>query len=194
MSFHFVSSKLDSSRKKEALARDAAVPGTHSCAECAAAGMTARFKSLKALESHARLSHGRRSSVACFIGADALCPACGVQFSTRLRAIAHATDKRSRGSRTTSCNALLTSGVFRPIEPGELSRLSGLDKEARRVAIKRGLTQPRSLGQPSRKRPAAALQPAAGPAVPAHAVPLKRRRIRVKTPAYLAAPHGAPPG
>jgi len=172
MSFHFVSSKLDSSHKKEAIARDAAVPGTHLCAECAAAGTTARFKSLRALESHARLSHAKRSSVACFIGADALCPACGVQFSTRLRAIAHATDKRSRGSRAASCHSLLTSGAFRPIEPEELVRLSGLDKDARRAAIKRGLTQPRSLGLPSRKRPAAASQHAADPPpVPALAVP-----------------------
>ena len=137
-----------------------------------------------------RAAHACRSLVKAFIGSDARCPVCAKVFSTRLRAIAHATEKRRRNGRATTCREALLSGRFQPLPEHELAQLDGADRSARRAAYKSGYTQPRSLWQPSRKRPEPVTEPAPGP------LRQPRRRLRVKTSvaAPLSRPCPAPPG
>jgi len=74
------------------------------CSLCESNGHRAAFASNKALQSHARVKHGSRSFMKQFIGSDFRCAVCRNQFSTRLRAIAHLSEKRKRGNRTRLCN------------------------------------------------------------------------------------------
>ena len=138
----------------------------HSCTVCADVGKHVAFPSQRALHSHLRAKHGHRNQIKRYIGADARCPACGLVFSTRLRAIAHATAK----GRRKGCFESLVSGRFLPIEALAASRLDSVDRAERRAAYRAGLSAPRSRGRPSRKRPIG--PPPAPPA----------KRLRAKTP------------
>ena len=114
------------------------------CSVCEASGHRAVFSSSKALQSHARVKHGSRSYVKQFIGDDFRCPVCRNQFSTRLRAIAHLSEKRKRGKRTRLCNDVIMQGTFQPVEPETLAKLDLLDRKLRGDARSIGKSQPLS--------------------------------------------------
>jgi len=107
---------------------------TFVCAECNVA-----FVSAKALASHRRRKHNVFSSVKRFIGEDAKCPVCESVFPSRLRAIAHLSDKRRQ-----KCSARL--GEFAPLCDSEVERLDEIDRGRRRQAYRDGLTQPKAAG------------------------------------------------
>ena len=121
---------------------------------------------------HQRMVHGHRCTVKHFVGPDACCPICKTTFSTRLRCIAHLTDKRRRGNRI-PCGELLASSDANPWVPAEVARLDAVDREVRRAAHRSGRTTPLSCGLPQRRRDAES--PVEQPQPP------KRRRIIGKT-------------
>ena len=59
------------------------------CEHCADA-----FASVRALKSHARRKHGARIEQRFYADADGLCQVCHAQFGSRLRLIAHLSDRR----------------------------------------------------------------------------------------------------
>ena len=71
------------------------------CPECTATGERTCFGSSRALYSHRRMKHQVKCPTALVVDADARCLLCQVCFSTRLRAIAHLSDARQRGSKPT---------------------------------------------------------------------------------------------
>ena len=117
----------------------------HACSLCAKSGICTTFSSQRALAMHLRKTHGERNLVKQYIHSS-ICPACGKKFSTRLRCVAHATEKRARGKRRTSCFELLSSGLFPRVDPVTFAELERADTTARREAARIGQTQPRSTG------------------------------------------------
>eukprot|EP00973_Karenia_brevis_P073785 10255529-Karenia_brevis.AAC.1 len=96
------------------------------------------FASERALRSHQRSKHGLRSSVKCYADADGRCKACRTTFSSRLRLIAHLSDKRR-----TACLRFCTAHV-QPLSTAESDRLDMQDREERKAARRAGHTQPLS--------------------------------------------------
>ena len=104
-----------------------------------------------------------------YAGPDLTCCICNRMFPTRLRLIAHLTEKRKRGNRT-PCGSLLEGK--RPFEAETVAKLDALDTESRKKARRLGRTQPVVGG--------CGLKRVAVPEQPAH--PTKRRRLSKKTP------------
>ena len=121
----------------------------HQCGMC-----TRAFASARMLMTHQRSFHGTRNPLKKFIGSDARCPVCLSVFSSRLRAIAHVTEKRRRGKggRAMTCHERLQSGLYPSLSPEELQRLDAADTLARRIARKSGRSQPRSSAPVVRER------------------------------------------
>ena len=92
------------------------------------------FHSNKALDMHQRTSHACRSELRLFAGANAVCQACQTKFSTRLRLLAHLGDTR----RPKCSEWLQQHGTM--LTESEVLRLDAIDKKARQVARKAGLT------------------------------------------------------
>ena len=113
------------------------------CDDC---GIT--FRSDKALRQHQRIKHSVRSEWRLFIGADATCPCCKTQFSTRLRGIAHLTDQR----RNDKCRAWCLNCGVRRLSPAEATALDSEDAARRAAAHKEGRTTPLSVRAPTRAR------------------------------------------
>ena len=140
------------------------------CRICLQNGSSVHFPTRRALATHARIAHGERSMVKQYIGTN-MCPACGVTFSTRLRCIAHATDKRVRGARKKSCFQLLCTGLFPKVDPVTLRELDQQDTRHRREARHVGRTQPKSTAPHSKPNGNSGID---------HVV--KRRRLFYKQP------------
>ena len=85
-------------------------------------------------------------------GASAVCPVCSMQFSSRTRLQAHITESRVRGSRLINCGCVIRAGLVEPAESVSLAKAVLSDREARREARKRGMTQPRSVVHAKRLR------------------------------------------
>ena len=142
------------------------------------------LKSARALAMHERMKHAAGSTVKAWAGATGVCCVCGTQLSTRLRLIAHLSDRRIRGNRQPCCSLLHR---FPQVEAAEQHRLDELDKLARSAARRRGNTQPLSAAPAKRPRPQPLdaqqnclelLQPV-----------VKRRRITTKQPDPTSARH-----
>ena len=101
-----------------------------------------QFTSSKALQAHERSKHSRFSNVSKYVGKSLRCCVCGQTFSTRPRLIAHLSDRRSRGRKVFTCNAVLTTGLVSPVCEHEFAEACLADKGLRKEARKRGLTQP----------------------------------------------------
>ena len=97
------------------------------------------FESQKAVLQHNRVTHGHRSDVKMWAGADCRCIVCGSTFSTRLRLIAHLTENRVRRGRP-PCRASLQ--CIPPLAPDVVCALDLLDTKHRRDARHNGHTQP----------------------------------------------------
>ena len=74
------------------------IPGWFKCQLCPA-GACRIFPSERALRAHHVAGHNMRCPTRCYIEADGICPACGLCFHTRIRAIAHAQRRTSACSR-----------------------------------------------------------------------------------------------
>ena len=109
------------------------------CDICEHAGVrpVPTFATEKALNSHKRISHQSRCTARLYVDSSAVCPICRVKFSTRLRAIAHLSDRRR-----VKCSSQLSSLV--PLRPDVVAELDLKDAEARKAAQRSGHTQPLS--------------------------------------------------
>ena len=146
------------------------------CAGCNSAGWHAASSNQRMLAMHLRISHGVRNPIKQFIGADARCPACEARFSTRLRAIAHATEKRKRGNSTRpTCFEQLSAGRFPAVPAEVLLQLEQADAAARLQAQRVGLSQPRSIAPAVRAK----RRSSACTCLPQRCLP--RKRLREKT-------------
>ena len=154
------------------------------CEVCASKGCHAAFPTSKALLAHARIKHGTRSFVRNFIGSDNKCPVCQNVFSTRLRAIAHLSEKRKRGKRTISCHDLVLEGLATPLNPTVVASHDNEDRKLRKTARLMGHAQPLALYVAKRRFPQfeSDVSPLCGDSkTEAPPQPSKRRRLRSKT-------------
>ena len=119
------------------------------------------FKSERAASMHRRVVHGESCKAKCFAPQSGQCPICGIRFSTRLRLIAHLTEKRFRSGKA-PCGQELHK--CKPLDPAEVARLDDLDRQARQQARRQGRTQPRTTCPP---------------------LPTKRKRLYRKSPPEL---------
>ena len=103
------------------------------CTRCS--GSSHSFASQKALDQHCRRVHGIKSSIREFVDGSGICPVCETNFHTRLRVLAHLSDKRR-----TKCSSALQSGTFERLPSTEVTRLDQADAQARRAARKNGHT------------------------------------------------------
>ena len=107
----------------------------------------------KALLAHQRVKHRVRNPVKNYVIADATCPVCKISsFSTRLRAIAHLSEKRCRGRSTVTCYDQLQQGEYRPLPAELVDKLDEADRTSRRSAMRNGRTTPLALYTPHRSK------------------------------------------
>ena len=107
-------------------------------------GNQGRVNTSKALEAHVRKIHDTTCPTAKFLGDSSVCPVCSVQFSSRARLQAHISETRIRGARLINCGCVIRAGLVKPAGSDCFAKASLADREARKVARKRGMTQPRS--------------------------------------------------
>ena len=136
------------------------------CVACDKAFATWRAKAM-----HDRVKHSSSSALTpdvpkAYAPESGTCPVCKVTFSTRLRLIAHLTDRRVRGKRVPCMNRVVPE---MRLPAATLEALDAQDRLARRAAQQSGLTQPRSQGRPFGPAPTPIIQPQA------------RRRLSRKT-------------
>ena len=122
-------------------------PGLFTCSECAVTEEKSDFDSQKALDSHARAKHGVRCEVRCFAPESGKCPVCKAVLCTRLRLIAHLSDKRVGRDR---CRNAVLSGSVTPLAPASVLRLDEADRVARRLAQQAGKSHVTAVGQAKR--------------------------------------------
>ena len=123
------------------LSREQHPAEAHTCVHCSRV-----FPTWRALGMHMRMQHQEASSKfgpKWFDSESAACPICGSGFSTRLRLVAHLSEKRTRHGRA-PCFTQVEPHMR--ITPEECARLDEIDREARRAAKKKGHTQPLTAG------------------------------------------------
>ena len=135
------------------------------------------FVSRKALLAHATKKHGDRVEVRRYDGADARCPVCLHQFSTRLTAIAHLSEKRLRGKALRTCHDAVTAGGYPQLDAETLSSLDAVDRELRKKARRAGVQTPRAGYNAGRSKTRA--QP--DQVLPLAVAAKTKRRLRCKT-------------
>ena len=81
------------------------------------------FPSERALASHCRAKHGHRLAIKSYIDGSGTCPCCGTRFRSRLRCIAHLSDRR----RPRCADWVLANCV--PLDPSTLETLAERDRE-----------------------------------------------------------------
>ena len=136
-SLHLTSMSLDEVSVSRHL--DCSHVEAHRCSYC-----DRTFPSDRALLAHTRTKHRTFSEPARFVGRSLRCPICFTKFTNRPRLVAHLVDKRSRGKKEFTCNAVLCAGFVKPADEQEFSEVCLADRILRKEARKRGLTQPRA--------------------------------------------------
>ena len=95
------------------------------------------FATEKACDSHCRSKHGMVSCIPKYINGSGICPACGTKFQSRIRVIAHLSDKRRP-----ACRDRVLNGEF-PLLPEQLFvQLQEADRHTRKMALHDGHTHP----------------------------------------------------
>ena len=126
--YFFAESCLD----KTAIGADArlCVSGlTFRCTQC-----TSQFSNNKALLQHRRSKHGFREPLTRHIDGSGVCPSCRTTFHTRLRLLAHVSDRRNQ-----TCSLWILGNVP-SLSNDEIGTLEVNDREARNTARKNGHT------------------------------------------------------
>ena len=101
------------------------------------------FKSLKALNQHARIKHGKTSAIARSLPDITICPVCLSNFHERSRLVSHLSETRTRSAtRGTNCHFefLKIPGAVLPEGTIPSAELRGRQKEAFASARKKGHT------------------------------------------------------
>lgn len=125
----FVESVLDRQAHKEPGAQVAGRRLNFECAVCHAC-----FPSERALASHCRAKHGHRLAIKSYIDGSGTCPCCGTRFQSRLRCIAHLSDRR----RPRCAEWVLANCT--PLDLSTLEILAEKDREMLREAWGQGHT------------------------------------------------------
>ena len=115
----------------------------HICLECEphAQGMRTCFSTSKSLQSHMRAKHKTLCEFRCYVNADGKCPVCLTVFNSRIRCIAHLSDRRR-----TKCSDIISGGQIRKLAVATVARLDLLDRESRRLAQRTGHSHPIAQG------------------------------------------------
>jgi len=100
------------------------------------------FVSEKSLQSHMRSKHKLTSIIPQYINKSGICPACGTFFQTRIRVIAHLSDRRRP-----RCRDRVLAGEFPALPFAEFAALQDEDRTTRRKALHAGHTHPLACGQ-----------------------------------------------
>ena len=74
-------------------------------------------------------------------------------FSTRLRAVAHLSEKRKRGKRTRSCHDIVLQGLATPLNPNVVASLDNEDRKLLKTARLMGHRQPLAIYNAKRRLP-----------------------------------------
>jgi len=104
---------------------------THKCDVC-----DLYFSTRKGLDQHKRRKHGVLSDMRFFARTDGVCLACKTVFSTRLRLLAHLTDRRRD-----YCRGYILANSS-PLHASEVQALDHVDRAARRLAHRAGHSHP----------------------------------------------------
>ena len=134
--FSFLHSALD---RQEAPANDGIPVGNYVCQECV--GESRAFSTQRALDQHRRRVHGKRSGIRVYVDGSGCCPVCKTYFHTRLRVLAHLSDKRRR-----RCSDILENGFYEPLDPQVILELERADNEALRSAKRDGHSHAIAIG------------------------------------------------
>ena len=124
--YFFVESCLD----KAAIGADARLYEsglTFRCTQCAS-----QFSSNKALLQHRWTKHGFRDPLTRHIGGSGVCASCRTTFHTRVRVLAHVSDRRNQ-----TCGLRILGNVP-SLSKDEIVTLEHNDREARNTARKNG--------------------------------------------------------
>ena len=113
------------------------------CNQCPAnsEGQFPSWSTQKALASHMRAKHKEKCMFRVYIDADGVCPVCKTQFKSRIRCLAHVSDKRR-----TKCSSALVAGHYKQLATVTVERLDLSDREERRLAQQSGHSQPIAKG------------------------------------------------
>jgi hypothetical protein len=106
------------------------------CHLCSVSTLT--FATSKVLASHQRAAHGVRNMYRKYVDHSGVCPVCHTMLYTRLRVIAHLSDKR----RNLNCRAAILEGRVKELSSDAVSRLDALDTAQRREAQRAGKSHP----------------------------------------------------
>ena len=104
------------------------------------------YPTRKALLSHMRVVHNERIPMRRYVSEDGLCIACGTNFRTRIRCIAHLSD-----SRRTKCWDTILTKEMQALDQSEVDRLDAEDTKTRRVARRSGHIHPIASGSATTK-------------------------------------------
>ena len=104
------------------------------------------WASERALMSHKRCKHKCLSEYRYFVREDGRCPICNTVYNTRIRCLAHITDRR----RSRCAQAIDAGGALR-IDEGTVLRLDEADRVQRREAQRQGHTHPIAQGPAIRR-------------------------------------------
>jgi len=109
------------------------------CDICTASenGLRPSFATSRALESHKRSKHKQLSEFRFYVDADGKCPVCHTTFNSRIRCLAHLSDRRR-----TKCAGQIRAGIFCKIPEATVLQLDLADREARREAQRSGHSHP----------------------------------------------------
>ena len=112
---------------------------TYICNTCTANvdGTRPAFATSRALESHQRSKHKVLCEFRNYVLADGKCPVCKTVFVSRIRCLAHLSDRRR-----TKCSSQLVKGDFCKLPDATVLQLDLQDREARRNAQRAGHSHP----------------------------------------------------
>ena len=135
------------------------------------------FSTEKAYLMHMRTKHGFRCDARRYIGHDAVCPVCKMSFPSRLKAIAHLSEKRMRGRRKVRCYDSVLNASLVPLPDNLVQELDEADRLSRTKARKCGHSHPTHLVHAKRTL----VRGVPDSAVTSNIEP-KRRRLTFKQP------------
>ena len=104
-------------------------------------GSRPAWASQRALESHKRTKHKQLSDMRYYVRADGVCPVCSTAFQSRIRCLAHLSDRRR-----TKCSDRIRNEQFARIDLATVNELDLADRIARRSAQRSGHSHPIAQG------------------------------------------------
>ena len=112
---------------------------THVCMQCPASSDGTRpcWSTAKALASHMRSKHNVLSEFRYFVNSDGICPVCKTCYNSRIRCLAHLSDRRRP-----KCANILLEGHTRKLSEVTVLKLDEYDREQRRLAQRQGHSHP----------------------------------------------------